>query len=292
MHYRSEGHPKTKAAGEGHMTDVFDGTCYLELLEREVTINGHGLGHTHFSDPRDITLGLATDGVNPWQCRKSTFWPILLFNYNLPPIDHFHNKNVICISEVPGPQKPKDMDSFLYPVVQELLKLSVGVKAYDIIEKEVFVLQAYPLTVFGDIPAISMLLRMKGHNARSPCRLCMIQGVRIPKSTTVTHYVPHCRKNLHGQVDYDPANLPLRTHQQFMAQAKEIQLAKMNAESDWLTIKYSINGIPLLSILDSLALPLSTGHEFMHLVFENLLPNLMLLWSHWGQTPIYPLGMC
>lgn len=279
MCYRSEGHQKTKAAGEGLMTDVFDGAHYLGLLEREVSVNGHGLGHTYFSGPRDVALGLATDGVNPWKRRKSTFWPILLFNFNLPPTERFHDENVICVGEVPGPQKPKDMDSFLYPAVQELLKLAVGVKAYDVVEKEVFVLRAYLLTVFGDIPAVSMLLRMKGHNARSPCRLCTIQGVRIPKSKTVTHYVPHFRKNLHSQADYDPANLPSRTHQEFVAQANEVQSAKTNAESERLAIEYGINGVPLLSVLDSLALPLSTGYEFMHLIFENLLPNLALLWS-------------
>ena len=280
MRYRSEGHPKVKADKNGHMTDVFDGSHYLGLLEKEVTINGHGLGHTYFSDHHDVALGLATDGVNPWRRRKSTFWPILLYNFNLPPEERSHDDNAICIGEVPGPEKPKDMDSFLYPVVQELLKLSVGVQAYDVIEEEIFILRAYLITIFGDIPAVSMLLRMKGHNARSPCRLCTIQGIRIPNSRTTTHYVPLCRKNLHtGQKYYDPANLPPRTHEQFIAQAHEIQSAETNAQSERLATEYGINGIPLLSVLDSLSLPLSTGYEFMHLVFENLIPNLALLWS-------------
>ena len=280
MHYRSDGHPKARVEKDGRMTDVFDGSHYLGLLEKEVTIDGHGLGHTYFSDPRDIALGLATDGVNPWRRRKSTFWPILLYNFNLPPEERSHDDNAICVGEVPGPEKPKDMDSFLYPAVQELLKLSVGVRAYDVIEEEVFILRAYLLTVFGDIPAVSMLLRMKGHNARSPCRLCMIQGIWIPNSRTTTHYVPLCRKNLQtGQMDYDPANLPARTHEQFMAQARKVQSADTNATSERLATEYGINGIPLLSVLDSLSLPLSTGYEFMHLVFENLIPNLALLWS-------------
>ena len=176
MRYRSDGHPKAKAGKDCQVTDVFDGSHYLGLVQKEVTINGHGLGHTYFSDPRDIALGLATDGVNPWRRRKSTFWPILLYNFNLPPEVRFHDDNAICIGEVPGPEKPKDMDSFLYPVVQELLKLSVGVRAYDVVEGEIFTLRAYLLTIFGDIPAVSMLLRMKGHNARLPCRLCTITG--------------------------------------------------------------------------------------------------------------------
>ena len=50
------------------------------------------------------------------------------------------------------------MDSFLYPAIQELLKLSVSVKVYDVVAEEIFVLRAYLLTIFGDIPAVSMLL--------------------------------------------------------------------------------------------------------------------------------------
>lgn len=280
MRYHSEGHPKSKAEGVNRVSDVFDRLHYCSLLEKEVTINGNGLGHTYFSDHCDIALGLATDGVNPWRKRKSSFWPLFLYNFNLPPEERFHDNNGICIGEVPGPEKPKDMDSFLYPAVQELLKLAVGIKAYDIIEEEIFVLRAYLLTTFGDIPAVSMVLRMKGHNGRSPCRLCTIQGVRIPNSPNTTYYVPHSHKNLQvNQTDYDPADLPPRTHEQFMAQAHEVQLAMTNAESERLATEYGINGIPLLSVLDSLSLPLSTGYKFMHLIFENIIPNLALLWS-------------
>jgi len=64
-----------------------------------------------------------------------------------------------------------------------------------------------------------------------------------------------------------------------MAQACEVQSAKTNAQSDRLATKYGINGVLLLSVLDSLSLPLSTGYKFMHLIFENLIPNLTLLWS-------------
>ena len=172
------------------------------------------------------------------------------------------------------------MGSFLYPAAQELLQLAVGVEAWDTVRKERFILRAFLITLFGDIPTMSMLLRVKGHNAHSPCQLCTIQGVRIPDLSLKTNYVPLSRKNLTPkQPSVDPAYLPLRTHQTFMAQANEVQNAKSNAESERLATKYGINGVPLFGVLNSLSLPLSTGYEFMHLVFENLLPNLTLLWS-------------
>jgi hypothetical protein len=158
MRYRSERYSEARGSRGEQVSDVFDGSHYLGLLEKEATINGHGLGHTYFSDDRDVALGLATDGVNPWRRRKSTFWPILFYNFNLPPEERFHDDNAICVGEVPGPEKPKDMDSFLYPAIQELLKLAIGIRAYDITEEEVFTLHAYLITIFGDIPAISMLL--------------------------------------------------------------------------------------------------------------------------------------
>ena len=280
MRYRAEGHPQAKEESGGRKTDIFDGTHYRGLLKREVTVNGHQLGHKYFEDPRDLALGFGTDGVGPFRRRKATCWPLLVYNYNLPPTERFHNDNAICLGEVPGPYKPKDMDLFLYPAAQELLQLAVGVEAWDAVQEEKFILRAFFVTVFGDIPALSMLLRVKGHNARSPCRLCTIQGVRIPKSSLTTYYVPLSRKNITPkEPDIDPTRLPLRTHKTFMTQANKVQSAESNAESDRLAMKYGINGVPLLSVLDSLSLPLSTGYEFMHLVFENLLPNLALFWS-------------
>jgi Transposase family tnp2 len=54
-------------------------------------------------------------------------------------------------------KKPCDLDSFLWPLVQELLQLEMGVSAFDAITKAVFLLHAYLIVVFGDIPAVTML---------------------------------------------------------------------------------------------------------------------------------------
>lgn len=245
-----------------------------------MTVNRQCLGHKYFEDPRDIALGFGTDGVGPFRRQKATCWPLLVYNYNLPPTKRFHDDNAICLGKVPGPHKPKDMDSFLYPATQELLQLAVRVEAWDAVQGEKFVLHAFFITIFGDIPAISMLLQVKGHNARLPCRLCTIQGVWIPKLSLTTHYLPHSRKNISPkQPDIDPTQLPLQTHDTFISQVNQVQYAKSNAESYRLATEYGINGVPLLSVLDSLSLPLSTSYKFMHLVFENLLLNLTLFWS-------------
>ena len=129
------------------------------------------------ADPHDIALGLTTDGFAPWRRRKYTAWPILLVNYNLPPEVRNHQKNLIAVSIIPSPKKPKDIDSFLYPLIEELLTLANGVRAYDANLEQLFCLRAFLIVAFGDILAVSLLMKIKGHNAISPCRTCNIQGL-------------------------------------------------------------------------------------------------------------------
>jgi hypothetical protein len=61
--------------------------------------------------------------------------------------------------------------------VEELLELTIGVSSYNALSRRFFSLHTYIITAFGDIPAISMLMHMKGHNTLCPCRMCMIKGI-------------------------------------------------------------------------------------------------------------------
>lgn len=64
-----------------------------------------------------------------------------------------------------------------------------------------------------------------------------------------------------------------------MTQAHEVQFAPTQAESDRLAMSYGVKSIPLLSCLSSLSFPLSFPCDFMHLVYENVINNLVLLWT-------------
>ena len=271
MQYRSNHtHDPTK------VTDIFDGTHYRSLLGKFVTIGDEELPMWFFSDPRDIALGLSTDGFGPFKRRNKAAWPLILFNYNLSPEERFCKKHIISLGSIP--KKPLDLDSFLYPVVQELLQLGIGVSAFDALSQAVFSLRAFLIVVFGDIPAVSMIMRMKGHNAISPCRMCEIQGIRKPGANT--HYVPLDRSSFPGSQDsYDPSALPLRDHVSFLEQAEMVQSTSTTRDFDILSTKFGIKGLPLLSALSSLSFPTSFPYDFMHLIWANLIPNLILLWT-------------
>ena len=171
--YRAFDHSHTP----GKITDVFDSHIYHDLLGRKVVVDRKILPHKYFSDPRDIALGLSTDGFGPFKRRKATAWPLILFNYNLLPKIRFNKDNRIGLGTIPGPNKPIDFDSYFWPAFQEFVHLQYGVRAFDVLGDESFLLRAYLLLVFGDILAVSMVMRMTGHNGFSPCCMCKILGV-------------------------------------------------------------------------------------------------------------------
>ncbi len=208
-----------------------DSEHYRRLCSEYVHVDGQRLGHRHFSDCRDIALGASTDGFAPFRRRKQTCWPLIFFNYDLPPEIRFLIEFILCIGVIPGPKKPHDFDSFFWPAVEELLLLAVGVPAFDASTGEAFLLRAYLILFFGDMPAISMVMHFKGHNGFRPCRACNITAIGDPGNTRAhTLYIPLDRSRhlaVHADINaikkYDPANLPLRTDEEILLQAQQAQ---------------------------------------------------------------------
>lgn len=56
------------------------------------------------ADPRSVRLGLAMDGINPYKLMRSkhSTWPVLLFNYNIPPWLAIKKGHVILSIIIPG----------------------------------------------------------------------------------------------------------------------------------------------------------------------------------------------
>jgi hypothetical protein len=281
MRYRHEHNAK-----DDIVEDIFDGEQYKKLRNMSVQVGDTHYDHKYFSDPREVALGLSTDGFAPFKRRSKTAWPLILINYNLSPAIRCHLEHILSLGVIPGPKKPHDIDSFLWPLMVELSQLATerGVPTVDILESALFPLRAHLIVCFGDIPAMSLLMKMKGHNGKRPCRMCMIEGV--PGSDGHTHYVPLNRSS-HPNIMadstktkiFDPQNLPMRTHDEFMAQAAEVEGQRTKAASERMAKQYGIKGVPMLSRLGSLSFPKSTPYDFMHLIFENLLPNLVAHWT-------------
>jgi hypothetical protein len=80
-------------------------------------------------------------------------------------------------------------------------------------------------------------------------------------------------------IEYHLKKLPLHEHHHLMVQAESVESAPIEIWQEELAKAYGIKGVPLLSALGSLRFPQSFPFDFMHLVWENLIPNLILFWS-------------
>jgi hypothetical protein len=154
----------------------------------------------------------------------------------------------------------------------------MDVKAYDAISLSIFLHHVYLILAFGDIPAMALIMRMKGQNGICPCRICDIMAISF---NSHTHYVSLHREKIPGAKprQYDSSDLPIRTQERLMKQARKVQMAPDNAKRDRLATKYGIKGVPVLSCISSISFPFSFPFDFMHLIWENLIPNLIEFWT-------------
>ncbi|KAG9018790.1 hypothetical protein FRB90_009638 [Tulasnella sp. 427] len=256
----------------GSITDIYDSILYRELRESNITVNGHELPRRYLDSPRDVLLTGLTDGFQLFRRGKHTAWPFLFVNNNLSPASRYQSGNVLCAGLIPGPNKPKDHDSFTYVVVQELTKAAFGVQAYDALDDKMFDLRVFCPWKCGDMPATtSAYTGGKHHGAKHPCRFCYIQGTRIPGSSNINHYIPITRPG-HPPSNITSSTLKLRSHQDWMQQAKQVDEAPTQAERQRLSQAHGINHTAIASKIPGFRFPWSVPFDLMHLL-ENTIKN-------------------
>jgi hypothetical protein len=86
-------------------------------------------------EPHNVKLGLTIDGVNPFGEKSSSWstWPILLFNYNLPPWLVTKKFFVMLVLIIPSKKSIKmhNIDLYMALLIEELQVLWGKVVTYD-----------------------------------------------------------------------------------------------------------------------------------------------------------------
>ena len=112
-------------------------------------------------DPRNVRLGLASDGFNPFGVLNVTYttWPVILIPYNLPPWLCLKQSFWMMSMLIPGPKSlGNNIDVCLQPLIDELKDLWLkGVQTWDAKVKKNFTLRAVLLWTINDFPAYGML---------------------------------------------------------------------------------------------------------------------------------------
>jgi len=141
---------------------------------------------------------LSSDGFGPFRRRIKTAWPIILFNYNLPPEERFSSRTSFGL-EWSWTKETWRFWFIFMALVQELLQLEIGV----LLTKTLFLLHAYLIAVFVTYLRSRWLCTWRAQ-CNFPCCMCTIKGVHIPSLRVTTHYVPLCRDGFpDSQEQYD-----------------------------------------------------------------------------------------
>ena len=84
---------------------------------------------------RNVRLGLATDGFNPFGNMKINYrtWPVILMVYNLPPGLCMQQSYMMMSLLIEGPIGSKhNTDVYLQPLIEELKMLcGLGISTWD-----------------------------------------------------------------------------------------------------------------------------------------------------------------
>jgi hypothetical protein len=115
----------------GRIENHLDSTGYSELCDTDIIVDGVNLGIKFLSRRRDIAYLVMLDSVKLFEQaagQKSTCWPIMAQNLNLPASERVKLRNIIPLGVIPGLNQPKDFDSFLVPFVEEALDQAHGAR--------------------------------------------------------------------------------------------------------------------------------------------------------------------
>ncbi|GJR07563.1 hypothetical protein Tco_0790215 [Tanacetum coccineum] len=147
-------------------------------------------------EPRNVRLGLAADGFNPFGNLSQAYsmWPVILTTYNLPPWLCMKESSFMLTLLIPGPKSPgKDIDVYLRPLIEDLKVLwdRKGVETIDVASGQKFNMRAMVLWTINDFPARSSLSGWSGQGYKA-CPTCNedTPSIRVLSKTT---YVGHRR---------------------------------------------------------------------------------------------------
>lgn len=148
--------------GEGAIFDQydnsFDGSDYIEAVKK---------GHIK---PNDMVLMLSIDGAQLYEMKASDCWIYIWAVYDLSPGAPYKKRYVLPGGFIPGPKKPKWIDSFIFVELHHLSALQKeGLKLWDAAQNTV--VTSFPFLALGnaDGPSLVHLSGLVGHHGRMGC---------------------------------------------------------------------------------------------------------------------------
>ncbi|KAE8229476.1 hypothetical protein CF326_g5555, partial [Tilletia indica] len=161
IHDRAQHFAETWDTPHHRFQDWSDGAIHRHLKEK-------GL----FTDPRHDAFILSTDGAHMTDKRDSNAWIVLLTSLSTPIELRFRRTETFISTVVPGPNNPIDLDSFLWPILEEFAQAARGFWLWDGARREWFLWRCWLVAAAADQPASSKLNHMTGATGKCGCKTC------------------------------------------------------------------------------------------------------------------------
>ena len=157
--------------------DILSGSDYLDAVENG-TIKDN-----------DTVLMLSIDGAQLLRNKKSDCWIYIWIILDLAPDERYKIRNILPGGVIPGPGKPKDLDSFLFPGLAHVSALQKeGLHIWDGYSNAAALSFLFLLLILADAVAMAELSGSVGHHGKRGCRLlCRFFGRNKPGGS---HYYP------------------------------------------------------------------------------------------------------
>ncbi|KAF9470601.1 hypothetical protein BDN70DRAFT_939565 [Pholiota conissans] len=254
--------------------DFFHGSDYLENVKKG-SINNN-----------DIVLMLSIDGAQLYTHKASDCWIYIWVIMDLSPDERYKKRHVLPGGFIPGPNKPKNVDSFQFPGLHHLCSLQrEGLRIWDASTNRLFLSKLFLALDTADGPGMAYQNGLVGHHGKYGCRLyCSVPGRHKPHGS---HYYPALLKPndyiMHGCDHEDishfvstsaPSNWYFQNLQFLLQSPNETQYKKRRLETG-ITKPTIFLGIPNNCIL---GIPGCFGSDVMHLGSFNLADLLVSLW--------------
>ncbi|KAG6876719.1 hypothetical protein C0992_012017 [Termitomyces sp. T32_za158] len=167
--------------------DIFCGSDFIEFADYVQITN------------KDTMISMSLDGVQLYQSKKSDAWIGIGKVENYAPDLRYKEKKVLPLFTIPGPNKPKNVDSYIFRTLYHLSALQhenkgQGLAVWDAKSKKVIYSRILFALGTGDAVAITELDGRVGHHGAQGCHLgCGMKGRHKPNSGH--YFAAHLRPN-------------------------------------------------------------------------------------------------
>ena len=156
---------RTREMLSEYLSDVYDGKIWRDFQSFH--------GNSFLSEPGSLALMLNMDFFQPYKHIEYSVGAIYLTILNLPWHARYKRENVILVGLIPGPHEPHhDINSFLQPLVDELMLLWQGVEFNIHSSNEKKCIRCALLCIACDLPAGRKTCGFLSYNAHLGCSRC------------------------------------------------------------------------------------------------------------------------